>query len=196
MVTEKVNVGSIAADPEAARVYAAYEETRARLGIAAADQVLLVSISNQRMWQVANATQEVSACFMVSTGLRPPSCIEDSLGTPDGLHEIAEKYGNGLPPGQVLKGRIDTGQHFSAFPVAEQAKNLITSRILRLRGLERGRNAGAGCDSYDRYIYIHGTNQEGRLGSPASHGCVLMTNAEIIDLYPKVSVGTHVMIAG
>lgn len=34
----------------------------------------------------------------------------------------------------------------------------------------------------DELIYIHGTTSEGRLGAPASHGCIRMSNRDVIDL--------------
>ena len=132
--------------------------------------------------------------FVVSTSRRPPSNLKDSLGTPRGLHEVAERIGAGAPPGTVFKGRVNTGRHFNELPPEESAGNLITTRILRLRGLEAGVNAGGDVDSFDRYIYIHGTNQEHRLGTPASSGCVQMNNLEIIALYDCVRTGDHVWI--
>jgi lipoprotein-anchoring transpeptidase ErfK/SrfK len=73
-------------------------------------------------------------------------------------------------------------------------RDLITSRILRLQGEEPGLNQGAGIDSYERYIYLHGTDEENRLGTPASHGCIRMRNADIIELYPHIAPGTPVLI--
>ena len=70
----------------------------------------------------------------------------------------------------------------------------ITSRIFWLEGLEEEKNKGKGIDSYKRYIYIHGTSEEGRLGTPASHGCIRMKNKEVIDLYKTIEVGTLVLI--
>ena len=131
---------------------------------------------------------------VVSTSLRPPSNVKDSLGTPRGLHEIAEKIGAGQPPGIVFKARVATGRHFAEFDAAAQAKNLITTRILWLRGLEPGINAGGNVDSHDRYIYIHGTNHEERLGTPFSGGCIEMNNLEIIGLFDAVRAGDHVWI--
>jgi hypothetical protein len=131
---------------------------------------------------------------IVSTSLRPPSNVKDSLGTPRGLHTIAEKHGAGAPPGIVFKGRVSTGRHFGEFDAAEQARNLITTRILRLRGLEPGINAGGNVDTYDRYVYIHGTNLEARLGTPASSGCVQMSNLEVIELFDAVRTGDLVWI--
>jgi len=70
----------------------------------------------------------------------------------------------------------------------------VTSRIFWLDGMEKGKNKGKGIDSYLRYIYIHGTSEEGRLGKPASHGCIRMKNKAIIDLYKLIEVGTLVLI--
>jgi hypothetical protein len=125
--------------------------------------------------------------------------VKDSLGTPRGLHEIAEKHGAGQPPGIVFKARVATGKHFSELSPEEQRKNLITSRILWLRGLEPGHNAGrdpsgAIVDTYERYVYVHGTNHEERLGTPFSGGCVEMPNLGIIELYDQVRVKDLVWI--
>jgi len=131
---------------------------------------------------------------VVSTSLRPPSNVKASLGTPRGLHQIAEKIGAGAPPGMVFKGRVSLGHHFNELTDEENAKNLITTRILWLRGLEPGVNAGGEVDTHDRYIYIHGTNHEDRLGTPYSAGCVEMNNLEIIALFDEVRTGDMVWI--
>ncbi len=131
---------------------------------------------------------------VVSTSLRPPSNVQDSLGTPRGLHEIAEKIGAGSPPGIVFKGRVSTGKHFREFDAAAQARNLITTRILWLRGLEPGVNAGGNVDSHQRYIYLHGTNHEERLGTPFSGGCIEMANLGLIGLFDLVRPGDQVWI--
>ena len=132
--------------------------------------------------------------YVVSTSRHPPSNTKDSLGTPRGLHHIADKIGAGLPPGTVFKGRINIGKHFNELDEAESAKNLITTRILRLRGSEPGVNVGTNVDSYERYIYIHGTNHEDRLGTPTSSGCVQMNNIAIIELFDEVRTGDLVWI--
>ena len=75
-----------------------------------------------------------------------------------------------------------------------QNKNLITTRILRLNGLQEGINRGGDKDSFSRYIYIHGTNHEKRLGHPASSGCLQLSNINILDLFDLVEVGTHLWI--
>ena len=131
---------------------------------------------------------------VISTSLCPPSNVQDSLGTPRGLHEIAEKIGAGSPPGIVFKNRVSTGRHFNEFGEATQEQNLITTRILLLRGLEAGVNAGGNVDTYSRYVYIHGTNHQERLGTPFSAGCVEMNNVEIIGLFDQVRTGDQVWI--
>ena len=95
----------------------------------------------------------------------------------------------------VFKSRVPTGRHFSEIPSATEAdSNLITSRILWLRGLEPGVNRGGAVDTYERYVYIHGTNLESRLGEPLSSGCVLMRNLDIVELYEEVRAGDLVWI--
>lgn len=134
--------------------------------------------------------------YVVSTSKRPPSNVAESLGTPRGLHEIAERIGGGQPPGMVFKARVPTGRHFrEVMDPAHPDQNLITSRILWLRGLEPGVNRGGNVDSHARYIYIHGTQAEDRIGQPLSSGCVLMRNDDIVALYEEVRAGDHVFIA-
>ena len=125
------------------------------------------------------------------------SFIDDSIrrnGYAPSLHEISERIGAGQPPGMVFKARIPTGQHYSEVAGAATHENLITSRILWLRGLEPGVNAGGEVDTHSRYIYIHGTNHEDRLGEPLSAGCVLMRNLDIVELYEQVRAGDLVLI--
>ena len=131
--------------------------------------------------------------YVISTSRKPPSNIKHSLGTPRGLHAIAERIGSGQPTGMVFSSRVPTGRHFSELP--ETASNLITTRILWLKGMEPGINQGGEVDTYDRYVYIHGTNHEDQIGKPLSAGCVLMKNLEIIELYDQVRAGDLVWIA-
>lgn len=169
----------------------------ARLGIKPTDRILSVHIATQTM-QFLRAGALVKS-YVISTSRRPPSNVKDSLGTPRGLHTIAERIGAGQPPGMVFKARVPTGRHFSELPAAATEPNLITSRILWLRGLEPGVNAGQNAagevvDTHDRYIYLHGTNHEDKLGTPQSAGCVLLRNLEIIELYEQVRTGDLVWI--
>jgi lipoprotein-anchoring transpeptidase ErfK/SrfK len=97
----------------------------------------------------------------------------------------------------VFKARQPTGK--LADDWASPEDNLITSRILWLSGLEPGRNQGADAegrivDTRRRFVYIHGTNQHAKLGTPNSHGCVLLSDADVIRLFDRVAVGTPVLI--
>jgi hypothetical protein len=156
-----------------------------------ADRILLVRIAASTLQFYIN--RELIKSYTISTSRRPPSNIKNSLGTPRGLHEIAERIGGGQPPGMVFKSRVPTGRHFNELADTEPA-NLITSRILWLRGLEPGINRGGDVDTYERYVYIHGTQQEDRIGEPQSAGCVLMRNADIVELYEQVRAGDWVWI--
>ena len=112
--------------------------------------------------------------------------------TPTGWHEIGAKIGDGLPPGAVLRQRRWDGEIWH--PGDETGEDLILGRILRLSGLERGRNLGGEVDSWKRMIYIHGTNQEQLLGTPASAGCIRLSREDITDLYDRVEVGHRVVV--
>lgn len=149
----------------------------------------MVSIANQGQTLFRSGRPLMS--YVVSTGRNTPSCVRDSGGTPDGLFRIAEKHGAGLAPGMVLKGRRPIGRCWWEIPTPG---NLVTSRILWLDGLEPGHNHGGDVDTYSRYIYLHGTNREDRLGHPASAGCVVLANRDIIALHDAVDVGDHVLI--
>lgn len=167
-------------------------KTCQRLGIKPADRLLFVRIGTATLQFYRSGVLVQS--YPVSTSRRPPSNVKHSLGTPRGLHEIAERIGAGQPPGMVFKARVPTGRHFSELADSAPADNLITSRILWLRGLEPGVNRGGDVDSYERYIYLHGTNHDARIGEPLSAGCVLLRNLDIVALYDQVRPGDHVLI--
>ena len=162
------------------------------LGIKPTARIMTVSIAQQLLGFYRD--EALVKAYVVSTSRRPPSNIKDSLGTPRGLHHIADRIGAGAPPGTVFKGRVNIGKHFSELDAEENAKNLIVTRILRLRGLEPGVNAGGNVDTYDRYIYIHGTNHEDRLGTPTTSGCVHLNNIELVGLFDEVRTGDLVWI--
>ncbi|MCP5530920.1 MAG: L,D-transpeptidase [Opitutaceae bacterium] len=162
------------------------------LGIKPTHRVLLVSITTSTLQFFTGG--HVIKSYAISTSRKPPSNQRGSLGTPRGLHEITERIGGGQPIGMVFKGRVPLGRHFSEMPENATDTNLITSRILWLGGLEDGINRDGEVDTHDRYVYIHGTNHEDRIGEPLSAGCVLMRNLDIIELYDHVRVGDQVLI--
>ena len=116
---------------------------------------------------------------------------EDSLKTPPGIHRICEKIGAGAPVGRIFRDREDTGEDWDH---TSDEENIILTRILRLEGLEPGVNKGKGIDTYERYVYIHGTNREQDIGTPFSHGCICMRNTDIVALFDMVPEGTILYI--
>lgn len=161
------------------------------LELAAPDHFVLVDTGAQTLTYYKGATAE--AVFGASTSRFGIGNSEGSYKTPRGLHRVAEKIGDGAPPRTIFSSRENTGV---VWEDGMDDENQILTRILRLQGLEAGVNAGDMIDSYDRYIYIHGTNKEDLIGTPFSHGCVCMRNEDIIALYDMVDVGTYVYIDG
>lgn len=153
------------------------------------DLFLVVSIETQTL--LVCADNAVVERFPASTSRFGVGIRENSLRTPPGLHRIREKFGAGAPAGRIFRDREDTGEDWDH---AQTGDNLILTRILRLEGLERGINRGPGVDSYERYIYIHGTGREDLVGNPLSHGCVCLRNQDIIRLFDLVREGTLVYI--
>jgi len=145
---------------------------------------IVISIPEQRMLVLEEG--RAIAQYPVSTS---KFCLSDrpgSRGTPLGELEIARKIGGGAPAGAVFKDQRETGEILRP---DTPGRDPIVSRILWLRGLEAcNRNA------FSRYIYIHGTAEESRIGTPASYGCIRMRSADVISLYDTVGVGTKVDI--
>jgi UDP-N-acetylmuramate--alanine ligase len=150
---------------------------------------LVVSIETQTLLVCTN--DAIVDRYDASTSRFGNGNRENSLKTPLGLHRIREKFGAGAPPGRIFRDREDTSEDWDHRSTAD---NLILTRILRLEGLEEGVNKGAGVDSYERYIYIHGTGREDLIGTPLSHGCVCLRNHDIMRLFEMVKEGTLVYI--
>lgn len=131
----------------------------------------------------------------ISSGKNPPSCREGSFGTPLGLHAVAEKFGDGAPPGTVFIGRENTGHcYWEREDAGPDQKMYVTTRILWLKGLEPGINSGPGIDSYQRYIYIHGTCHPERFPENLSGGCITPLDDDLIALHQAIPEGSMVWI--
>ena len=155
--------------------------------------VLLVSIKQQKMYHQKEGKSVKT--YVISTSLKSPSCQENSFGTPWGLHQVCEVIGLGQSEGMVFKGRNPIGICYWECGDRDREQNLITSRILRLVGLENGLNVGEGIDTFERYVYIHGTNKEDMLGQPASSGCIQVSNKSAVELAERIPTGTHLYIS-
>ena len=149
-----------------------------------ASKVVYISVPDQRL--TLREGQEVIRSYPVSTSQFGLGAEEGSMKTPLGRFRIAEKIGSDTPVGTVFRSRVpvDPAEEFAP------TDDLVMSRILWLDGLE-DHNA----NTRDRYIYIHGTNQEDKIGQPASHGCVRMKNADLVELFELLEVDTPVVIS-
>jgi len=150
---------------------------------------LLQSIETQTLFVCSKETIIVG--FDASTSRFGNGIRENSFKTPLGVHRIKEKIGAGAPLGRIFKERSDTGIDWDR---VSSEDNLILTRILRLEGLEEGINRGTGVDSYERFVYIHGTNREDLVGTPLSHGCLALRNQDMIRLFEIAGVGALVYI--
>ncbi len=153
----------------------------------------LVSIPEQTLHLLEE--DRVLQSWPVSTSRYGIGGQNDSMKTPPGAHRIAECIGDGAALHTVFKGRVAQAQtaEVEAEPRATGLE-CITTRILWLDGLEPGINKDGEMDSYQRYIYIHGTHEEGLIGQAASIGCIRMRGADVLELFDRVSVDTLVLI--
>lgn len=159
----------------------------------AQSKVIKISISEQKLYLIENGN--VVKSYPVSTSKYGIGSREGSNQTPLGRHRIVEKIGDKAPWGTIFKERKNTGKTINdPGAIGPNDKDLVTTRIMWLEGLEPGVNKGEGIDSYKRFIYIHGTLEENLIGTPASHGCIRMKNTDVIELFDSVGLHTPVTI--
>ena len=142
-----------------------------------------VSVRDQRLTLTRDGEELRS--YPISTSRFGIGTEEDSLKTPLGRFRIVEKIGDGAAPGTIFKARVALGPD----DPPPDTEDFITSRILWLDGLEEENT-----NTRDRFIYIHGTKHEDEIGTPASHGCIRMRNADVIELFKLVDETTQVVI--
>ena len=134
--------------------------------------------------------------YVISSGLNGIGEQENSGKTPRGWHRIENKYGHDLPINAVFKARQWTGEIYDEeLGVSNPKRDWILSRILWLKGLEDGFNLGNGCDTYHRYIYIHGTPDSEPMGIPKSHGCIRMNSKEVKEVFDLIDEGALVFLS-
>jgi L,D-transpeptidase YbiS len=155
--------------------------------------MLEVQIATQTMcvYSQGNLVQKYS----ISTAKNGAGEELGSEQTPRGLHIIRAKIGAGCAPNTVFVGRRPTGELYTP-ALREQfpTRDWILTRILWLSGLERGANRLGKVDTMRRYVYIHGTPDDVAMGVPGSRGCIRMRNADIIQLFSFIPVGTQIII--
>ncbi len=145
---------------------------------------VLVSVRDQKMLLVRDGVTVKS--YRVSTSKFGIGDRPGSNCTPLGRMEVARKIGDRNPAGMVFKTRRPTGEVIK--PNAP-GRDPIVSRILWLRGKDRQTS-----NAYGRCIYIHGTAEEWRLGTPASYGCIRMGSRDVIDLFGRLGEGAEVHV--
>ena len=171
----------------------AVERLRDQFGMKKADQAILVDISKQELWLIQD--YRILKRFPISASKYGCGSKAGSNKTPLGIHMITSKIGAGADTGTIFKARMNTGKKAVIYKdKTDSEEDFVTTRIMWLEGLEQGVNKGPGIDSRARYIYIHGTPEEGLIGTPASHGCIRMKNTEVIELFDRISEGTLVDI--
>jgi lipoprotein-anchoring transpeptidase ErfK/SrfK len=145
---------------------------------------MIVSVPDQVLALVDRG--KLIARYSISTSKFGTGDSAASYRTPLGTLFVSAKIGDRLPSGTVIKNRIPTGEIVG---VNAPGRDAIVSRVIWLRGMETQNQKAR-----DRCIYIHGTPEERRIGNPASFGCIRMRSRDIIDLYDRVHIGTHVLI--
>ena len=148
------------------------------------DREIHVSVGDQTLIVIEGG--QIIAEYMISTSKYGLGTEDGSYRTPLGRFFVGRKIGDGAEWGAIFESRKQVGVWD---PVTREGEDLVLSRILWLEGADP-ENA----NTRDRYIYIHGTHEEERIGHPASHGCVRMRNDDVIELYTMVDVGTPVII--
>jgi len=123
--------------------------------------------------------------YPVSTSRFGIGTEEGSMKTPIGRFRVAEKIGGDMPADTIFQSRVP----LKAGDPLPPTEDLVMSRILWLDGLDE-HNA----NTRERFIYIHGTKHEGKIGSPSSCGCIRMRNADVVELFDLVDHDTPVII--
>ena len=168
------------------------------------NKFILVNLSDQKLMVIDGL--KLKNIYDISSSKFGIGNLTNSYQTPLGLHTINDKIGANMPINTIFKGRktLDGGmtiedlnkpeyinfkkKHFEEFD------DLITSRILWLKGCEEDVNLGGDVDTYKRFIYIHGTAHEQLIGQVASYGCIRMKNQDVIELFDLVDEGNFVYI--
>jgi L,D-transpeptidase YbiS len=142
-----------------------------------------ISIRNQQLTLKEGETP--IRTYPVSTSRFGIGAEEGSMKTPTGRFRIAEKIGGEMPSDTVFQSRVPL-KPGDPLPPTE---DLVMSRILWLEGLDEHNT-----NTHDRFIYIHGTKHEDKIGIPDSHGCVRMRNSDVAELFVLVDEGAQVII--
>ena len=159
------------------------------------DTVIWVDVNRQLLTVIK--TGEIERRVACATATAGTGSLENSNQTPLGWHHVEQKFGDDAPWGQVFRARVATDEIWT--PGDDISEDLVLTRLLWLSGdepgINRGLNAsGLNVDSKSRFIYIHGTNDEAKIGTPSSHGCIRLMNDDVITLFATTALNTPVLI--
>lgn len=168
----------------------------ASLGVKPTPHIVVVDSKKQTLALLEY--DRIKKIYTISTSKRGLGQKINTFQTPRGLHRINEKIGHGIPPYGIFHRRQFIGTWHKQ-PKHLHRKDYVSTRILRLEGLQPGLNKGRDSwgrivDSETRAIYIHGTTMEWKLGYPSTKGCVHMSAKDVIHLFESVPIGTLVWI--
>ena len=146
---------------------------------------IVISVRDQKLAVLENG--KPTGTFKISTSRFGVGDELNSYKTPLGLLWVYDKIGDNLPAGAVIRNRSATGE---VIPPNARGRDPIVTRIIWLKGL-----FGGTTHAYERCIYIHGTPEESTLGHACSWGCIRMRSTDVLQVYGKVQIGTHVLIS-
>ncbi len=169
----------------------------ASLGVEPTPKIIVVDTKDQTLTIVHD--DNIQKVYKISTSKYGLGQRVNTYKTPLGLHRVNEKIGEGVPHQGIFHRREYVGAAWKPLPRDQHRKDFITTRILRLEGLQPGLNKGRDSwgrlvDSEERAIYIHGTTMEWKLGNPSTKGCVHMSAKDVVHLFNSVPTGTLVWI--
>ena len=155
--------------------------------------IVLIDISAQELYLYQK--KQLKKIYPISTAIKGEGNQAGSEQTPVGIHQVKQKFGQDAPFASIFVGRQETGKIAKIIhaPI-DYRSDYVTSRILWLDGLEVGKNKDGKVDSHRRFIYIHGTAEEGLIGRKASHGCIRMLNKDVIHLFKQLPLNSLVYI--
>lgn len=149
-----------------------------------------IVINPERQEMLLVKDNQIVKSYNISTAAKGISNKNNSNKTPFGTHRISAKIGDNAELGTVFEKQSKKGKTTIYTEHVQAPSDLMTTRLLALEGLEKGIND----NSAQRGIFIHGTNEEGLIGEPASHGCIRMINKDVIELFDTVPKATLVEI--
>lgn len=187
--TSKATVKVKSYDEE--RLKQAVEEIKTVAAVTELDTVILIDGNENKLYLVSiDEWLNVIGEYPISASKYGWGAERGSNKTPWGVHVIDSKYGEGAPEGMCFYDRRPTGEIATIYTdTTNIEEDPVTSRIIWLKGLEDINHT-----SYWRFVYIHGTHEEGLLGTPQSKGCIRMSNKDVIELFELVDAGTFVNI--